>query len=98
MKRIAALLASLVAVSAAAQVPDIQFGSSPNPVGSGARALGIGSSFIATAADASAASWNPAGLIALEQPEASLVFSYKRRVASLVSLGGNCRVVVAGRP
>jgi long-subunit fatty acid transport protein len=41
-------------------------------VGSGARALGQ-SAFIAVADDATAASWNPAGLINLERPEASLV-------------------------
>ncbi len=44
----------------------------PEPVGSGARALGQ-SAFIAIADDATAASWNPAGLINLEKPEASIV-------------------------
>jgi len=44
----------------------------PEPVGSGARALGQ-SAFIAVADDATAASWNPAGLIQLEKPEACLV-------------------------
>jgi len=44
----------------------------PEPVGSGARALGQ-SAFIAVADDATAASWNPAGLINLEEPEASFV-------------------------
>ncbi len=44
----------------------------PEPVGSGARALGQ-SAFIAVADDATAASWNPAGLIQLEKPEASFV-------------------------
>jgi long-subunit fatty acid transport protein len=47
--------------------------SSPNPVGSGARALGMGGAFIAIADDATAASWNPGGLIQLELPEISLV-------------------------
>ena len=42
---------------------EFNFGSSPNPVGSGARALGWGSAFIAVADDATAASWNPGGLI-----------------------------------
>lgn len=50
--------------------------SSPNPVGSGARALGIGGAFIAVADDATAASWNPGGLIQLEKPEVSIVGSY----------------------
>jgi long-subunit fatty acid transport protein len=51
----------------------IDFTSSPNPLGSGARALGMGSAFIAVADDATAASWNPGGLIQLERPEISVV-------------------------
>jgi long-subunit fatty acid transport protein len=47
--------------------------SSPNPVGSGARAVGMGGAFIAVADDATAASWNPAGLSQLETPEISIV-------------------------
>ncbi|MCK5508234.1 MAG: outer membrane protein transport protein [Desulfobacterales bacterium] len=50
--------------------------SSPNPVGSGARAVGMGGAFIAIADDATAASWNPAGLIQLEKPEVSMVGAY----------------------
>ncbi len=50
--------------------------SSPNPVGSGARALGMGGAFIAVADDATAASWNPGGLIQLEKPEVSVVGGY----------------------
>ncbi|MCP4111093.1 MAG: hypothetical protein GY749_37135 [Desulfobacteraceae bacterium] len=53
--------------------------SSPNPVGSGARALGMGGAFIAIADDATAASWNPGGLIQLEKPELSLVVGYYHR-------------------
>ena len=48
--------------------------SAPLPTGSGARALGLGGSFTAIADDATAASWNPAGLINLERAEASVVF------------------------
>ncbi len=51
----------------------INIPSSPNPVGSGARALGMGGAFIAIADDATAASWNPGGLIQLEKPEISIV-------------------------
>ncbi len=51
----------------------IEIPSSPNPVGSGARALGMGGAFIAIADDATAASWNPGGLIQLEKPEISCV-------------------------
>lgn len=62
--------------SAWAQIapPDVK--SIPLPTGSGARALGQGGAFIAVADDATAASWNPAGLIQLERPEASIVGAY----------------------
>jgi long-subunit fatty acid transport protein len=53
--------------------PDVT--ATPLPVGSGARALGQ-SAFIAVADDATAASWNPAGLIQLERPEVSVVGSW----------------------
>lgn len=69
---IAALL--LVSGPAAAQ---INVNSSPNVVGSGARALGMGGAFIAVADDATAASWNPGGLTQLERPEMSAVYSWK---------------------
>jgi hypothetical protein len=42
-------------------------------VGSGARALGMAGAFLARADDATAASWNPAGLSYLRFPEVSLV-------------------------
>lgn len=58
---------------------EIEFASSPNPVGSGARALGMGGAFIAVADDATAASWNPAGLIQLERPEVSIVGNWFSR-------------------
>jgi len=57
----------------------VEISSSPNPVGSGARALGMGGAFIGVADDATAASWNPAGLIQLEKPEASIVGAYNKR-------------------
>jgi long-subunit fatty acid transport protein len=57
----------------------IQITSSPNPVGSGARAQGMGGAFIAVADDATAASWNPGGLMQLETPELSIVGSYAKR-------------------
>ncbi len=53
----------------------IVISSSPSPVGSGARATAMGSAFIAVADDATAASWNPAGLSQLERPEISIVGS-----------------------
>jgi hypothetical protein len=42
-------------------------------LGSGARAYGMGGAFLARADDATAASWNPAGLSYLRAPEVSLV-------------------------
>ena len=44
-----------------------------NPIGAGARARGMGGAFIGVADDATAASWNPAGLVQLESAEASVV-------------------------
>ena len=57
----------------------VQINSSPNPIGSGARAQGMGGAFIAVADDATAASWNPGGLMQLERPEFSYVFSFAHR-------------------
>ncbi|MCG8553158.1 MAG: outer membrane protein transport protein [Desulfobacterales bacterium] len=54
---------------------NISFAFSPNPVGSGARALGFGA-FIAVADDATAASWNPGGLVQLKKAEISIVGNY----------------------
>jgi long-chain fatty acid transport protein len=48
-------------------------------VGAGARAAGMGGAFTAVADDASAASFNPAGLALLVKPEASLVVDGRRR-------------------
>jgi hypothetical protein len=42
-------------------------------LGSGARAYGMGGAFLARADDATAASWNPAGLSYLRRPEISVV-------------------------
>jgi long-chain fatty acid transport protein len=64
---------------AAGVTEQIQIPSSPNPVGSGARALGMGGAFIAIADDATAASWNPGGLTQLERPEISFVGAYFNR-------------------
>ncbi len=44
-----------------------------NFIGSGARARGMGGAFIGVADDATAVTWNPAGLARLEKPEASVV-------------------------
>jgi long-subunit fatty acid transport protein len=63
-------------LNAATLFQQIGISSSPNPVGSGARAVGMGGAFIAIADDATAASWNPSGLIQLELPELSLAGAY----------------------
>lgn len=59
----------------------VEIPSSPllHPVGSGARALGMGGAFIAVADDATAASWNPGGLIQLDSPEMSVVYGCVHR-------------------
>jgi long-subunit fatty acid transport protein len=45
-------------------------------LGAGARAFGMGGAFLARADDATAASWNPAGLSYLRRPEVSLVGAF----------------------
>lgn len=84
MKKITALFCSILSVCIL--TPDVQaqdislqqtrINSSPNPIGSGARAMGMGGAFIAIADDATAASWNPGGLMQLERPEFSFVFNF----------------------
>ena len=71
------LLLLLALVFAPTTMAQLEINSAPSPVGSGARALGMGGAFIAIADDATAASWNPGGLTQLERPELSLVYSYK---------------------
>lgn len=56
-------------------LPDITASSPFLPVGSGARAMGMAGAFIAIADDATASSWNPAGLTQLIRPEVSIVGS-----------------------
>ncbi|RJQ44440.1 MAG: hypothetical protein C4538_10500 [Nitrospiraceae bacterium] len=72
------LFASLIFIKSA-NAQQTEFSSTLNPVGSGARATGMGGAFIGVADDATAASWNPAGLIQLEKPEMSAVYSYFHR-------------------
>ena len=67
-------IAQLMAFPCVAQ--ELEFAMSPTPVGSGARAAGMADAFVAVADDATAASWNPAGLVQLERPEISVVGSY----------------------
>jgi long-subunit fatty acid transport protein len=80
------VLAAAVTLAAAlsfcpgdAGATQVEISSSLNPVGSGARAAGMGGAFIGVADDATAASWNPAGLVQLEKPEFSFVYGYLDR-------------------
>lgn len=68
-----------ITISFAQAIQRVEIPSSLNPVGSGARALGMGGAFIAVADDATAASWNPGGLIQLEMPEISVVGAFFQR-------------------
>lgn len=69
------LLPGLASAQTPAVPPDeIDFeGFTSLSLGSGARAFGMGGAFLARADDATAASWNPAGLSYLRRPEFSLV-------------------------
>lgn len=72
---------SLIAPPSAPAVPTFTapaIFSAPLPAGSGARALGQAGAFTAVADDATAASWNPGGLVQLERPEVSFVFRARR--------------------
>ncbi|MGD9246049.1 MAG: outer membrane protein transport protein, partial [Desulfobacterales bacterium] len=73
------LIFEATSLHAATLFQSVGIASSPNPVGSGARAVGMGGAFIGVADDATAASWNPAGLIQLERPELSIVVDYNYR-------------------
>lgn len=75
----AAVLSGEKVGDAATLFQQVGVASSPNPVGSGARAVGMGGAFIGIADDATAASWNPAGLIQLESPEISMVLAWNAR-------------------
>jgi len=61
-------------------------------IGSGARAFGVGGAFIAIADDATATTWNPAGLARMIDPEMSFVFtdySYNVKVPPLFAFTNN---------
>lgn len=66
------LLMCLPTVLLAQATVDVQ--ASSNILGVGARAQGMGGAFTAIADDATASSWNPAGLAQLTRPEVSLVY------------------------
>jgi long-chain fatty acid transport protein len=64
---------------ATAAVATAQVNLSLNRAGSGARAAGMGDAFVAVCDDGTAASWNPAGLAQLRQPELSFVYGVSDR-------------------
>lgn len=74
--RLAGLGLAVWALASGALGQELELPLSPSPVGSGARAAGMADAFVAIADDATAASWNPAGLVQLERPELSIVGSY----------------------
>jgi len=61
-------------------------GVSLSRAGSGARAAGMGDAFVAVSDDGTAASWNPAGLAQLRQPELSFVYGVSQRGLGLTGL------------
>ncbi len=67
----------------------ISVGSSPHPTGSGARAMGMGNAFVAAADDATAASWNPAAMLRLEDPELSFAWEWGTRHGEIDGVSGN---------
>lgn len=67
MRKVCLVLAVMALVALPALAQDM------NIMGAGARAHGMGGAFIAIADDATAISWNPAGLAQLDKPEASAV-------------------------
>lgn len=83
---VATLFSVLLVAPERAYAVGVEIGSSPNPVGSGARATGMGGAFIAVADDATAASWNPAGLVQLERPEVSVVWGFSPREEKVSSI------------
>lgn len=81
---LAAALVLAAAVPARAQaVQNIVLRNSFNPVGAGARGLGMGGAFIAVADDGTAVSFNPAGLSQLRRSEIAVV-GFGEELASTV--------------
>lgn len=73
MKKIIVLLVGMLfCVTSLSYAQNINW----NLTGAGARAAGFGGAFIGVADDATAISWNPAGLTQLIDPEASAVMRY----------------------
>jgi long-subunit fatty acid transport protein len=78
MKRALFLLMAGILPARAVDFISDEFGGSPIPIGAGARPLGMGGAFTAIADDATANTWNPAGMAQLERPEMSASFGWYR--------------------
>jgi long-subunit fatty acid transport protein len=96
MKRCVATLAVAAAAvlgareASAQAVQNIVLRNSFNPLGAGARGLGMGGAFIGVADDGTAASFNPAGLAQLRRTEIAVVgFTDELRVTQHVGAGPN---------
>src|SRR5512140_952171 len=70
------LFAMLILIPVAVAMAQNRSGYQLNITGAGARAAGMGGAFIGVADDATAITWNPAGLTQLERMEASVVGRY----------------------
>lgn len=89
MKRWVACLAATVTILSAGKasaqaIQNVILRNSFNPVGAGARGLGMGGAFIAVADDGTASSFNPAGLAQLRRSELAIV-GFKQEVTSTLS-------------
>lgn len=73
---------------AAQEQDELDFGRLSLAIGSGARALGMGGAFLARPDDATAASWNPAGLSYLRELELCLVGVYGTQDSSTRNQAG----------
>ncbi|MBT3755162.1 MAG: hypothetical protein HOK80_01165 [Candidatus Cloacimonetes bacterium] len=71
--RLKLIIPILIITTCAFAQLDFNLGPDWNFTGVGARAAGMGGAFIGVADDATAISWNPAGLTQLDKPEASIV-------------------------
>jgi hypothetical protein len=87
MRRIAVQLALVGALAAGSPdaggqaIQNLVLRNSFNPLGAGARGLGMGGAFIAVADDGTAASFNPAGLAQLRRTEIAVV-GFRHRLTS----------------
>src|SRR5687767_11916221 len=86
MLRRAGLPCTALLVLAASTTAFGQPGVALTRAGSGARAAGMGDAFVAVSDDGTAASWNPAGLAQLRQPEFSFVYVVSDRKLQFSSL------------